>query len=788
MPIRRRTSTDRALARRKYKIYARKVKHRANGRLTTKPRTSRQRSAVKKLSTKGFYRKVSNLRSSEDIVSKLSEGTVGHPDCYIDLILEAAAEIEGAEDAREFASYYLGQEPWYTGTQAGICALAFERYMAEEHDSLFGSYVETVVNPNDETFLVIFDRKLTDSDWTKLDEKADFIDLEVLVEVGDEDSDDRMISDVTILEATPRGAQELPVKTEKPEPDSSVGSADVIESLRPRTASDYRAAMLEGGVSATALTYLYNQDIEENCLVHPSGAVVWEDPHGVLWTLAGEKWKPLEESILRLEEVRIDEMSAELLKKYAVPGKSLVLPDNQWWTIKSRDMSANTIVLKLSDYAKKDGVESAADKSMSWDAFAQKAGKSWGIAIEGKQYGPSQDKEKRNAQREKAGKRAAPGAAKAESTMGNEKARLSESIDEDELSLVVDQLDEAESATLDAEDTEVITLVRQLNALKDRAKQSPTGASDALKEQIRALHAKIKALREAAATKQDPIDEKTCATTVRIDKKTAETHRLVKHEDPRTAPTKKFTAHDAPTQRMAKKKTEGDDTVSTVIEGKEFPDGTKRTWSAGTFVKKAGEWHKVHGEHVENEKAPEGKVADHTNKVVANNTSYGSFGTLRDSYELAKDEDVAEVHDAIGQAIMKSVPKANAKVVINMLDSKAGRHLADELASHGAKPGDKASILKAIEPLVKARTKRIAKAYEETAAATKKGTFESIDAGQTFLEGNPALVAAALLEGSNHKSALARLDLYCARNELDETTATKAATVRALLEGVLPKA
>jgi hypothetical protein len=113
-----------------------------------------------------------------------------------------------------------------------------------------------------------------------------------------------------------------------------------------------------------------------------------------------------------LDEAAVEEVVTareDLLSRFAVPGKSLLMPDNQWWTIKSRDIKADKIVLELSSFAKKDGVADKPDKDMSWATFLKNAGVKWGITLAGKKYGPTQDKEDRADTRKDAGLRKAPG-------------------------------------------------------------------------------------------------------------------------------------------------------------------------------------------------------------------------------------------------------------------------------------------------------------------------------------------------------------------------------------------
>ncbi len=95
-----------------------------------------------------------------------------------------------------------------------------------------------------------------------------------------------------------------------------------------------------------------------------------------------------------------------------VNGKA-VLIDNCWWQVSNRDEKADKVALVVSKYAHADGFKNQKPKLMSLSALVSKitSGK-WGANINGKRYGPEQNKEVRDKVRQKNGLSATPGAAK----------------------------------------------------------------------------------------------------------------------------------------------------------------------------------------------------------------------------------------------------------------------------------------------------------------------------------------------------------------------------------------
>lgn len=195
--FRRRDMQSRLKSRRYNKIRRRKIKNRPNKRLTMKVRTSAQRKAVRSLQHKGFYKKIGNLHNSIDLPVSHTLEDAQVPAAYVALVTEAFM------NASDMADEYLSVEPTVVATQLGMLALAFESYMLEGNRALMAKYLETVINPGESSFLVVFDRKLTEQDEETLAEDFKFMKFEVVVEHGQKDPGTDMVSDITILEATP---------------------------------------------------------------------------------------------------------------------------------------------------------------------------------------------------------------------------------------------------------------------------------------------------------------------------------------------------------------------------------------------------------------------------------------------------------------------------------------------------------------------------------------------------------------------------------------------------------
>jgi len=109
-------------------------------------------------------------------------------------------------------------------------------------------------------------------------------------------------------------------------------------------------------------------------------------------------------------ESKIDEaeLSDETARKFLVPGKSVVI-DNVWWTIKNRDIDANKVTLRVSDWAIKDGNKPGTKDVSFTDLVAKIRKGTWGARINGKAIGKQQDQTVRAKLRAKNGLRKAPG-------------------------------------------------------------------------------------------------------------------------------------------------------------------------------------------------------------------------------------------------------------------------------------------------------------------------------------------------------------------------------------------
>lgn len=80
------------------------------------------------------------------------------------------------------------------------------------------------------------------------------------------------------------------------------------------------------------------------------------------------------------------------------------------------------------------------------------------------------------------------------------------------------------------------------------------------------------------------------------------------------------------------------------------------------------------------------------NKITTKNTVWGFFGTIQTNYSFS-DTVSARLFDATGQMLAKKL-KLPVEQIVCFLDSKYGRHFADELSFHGAADGmtDKAFV------------------------------------------------------------------------------------------------
>lgn len=71
--------------------------------------------------------------------------------------------------------------------------------------------------------------------------------------------------------------------------------------------------------------------------------------------------------------------------------------------------------------------------------------------------------------------------------------------------------------------------------------------------------------------------------------------------------------------------------------------------------------------------------------IKSTNPDWGFFGTTQRNYNFS-DEATERLFDATAQMLSKQF-KLSAPQIVSFLDSKYGRHFADELSFHGAKDG-----------------------------------------------------------------------------------------------------
>ena len=202
--IRRRSMQDRRKARK----YFRRRAARQGRRLTTGPLSPAQKAAHKRMSKlmkRGLAKKVARFHEDVTLAATTRETVLRHNPKFISLVLEAASKIEDQADARAFAEYWLKRDPTYSLTKAGAAAVMFEAVLGEKAEELYMTLVETVVEPDEETFLAIFDGPITDEQLEELAKECEeCCTPSILVRKGDISPDGDMTSDVTILECEPK--------------------------------------------------------------------------------------------------------------------------------------------------------------------------------------------------------------------------------------------------------------------------------------------------------------------------------------------------------------------------------------------------------------------------------------------------------------------------------------------------------------------------------------------------------------------------------------------------------
>jgi len=217
--VKKRSQGDRLKARRYYKQNKRRIKAIRTGKIRVRL-TMNQKKAVAARKRTGQYNRIAKLYNSADQLPATVLGEIAHSKDYINTVLEVAAAFNDKPDAREFAKFFLDRDPVYSNTKAGLHALMFENWLADEADSIYGKLIETHVSPAEESFLAIFEGKLTDEERKLVNEKAEFIKAEMLLEAGAMIPDEGEVSDVTIIEC-------FPVKGKHYEPKDDEASAPI---------------------------------------------------------------------------------------------------------------------------------------------------------------------------------------------------------------------------------------------------------------------------------------------------------------------------------------------------------------------------------------------------------------------------------------------------------------------------------------------------------------------------------------------------------------------------------
>jgi hypothetical protein len=286
-----RTRHDAAKYRRKH---ARWLKHHRKHRLTQKEKAS-----VRKRVVAGFYKKIAKLR--EDLsLPATATGTLRHPQRYIELVLEWSSNMP---DPAVFVSAFLKRPGSTTTTDAGMCAIQLEAWMIENSDELYAKFVEAVVEPEEPSFFIVFEGKLTPDDKNKLSmDPSSFVEIEFVLEAGTIDADGN-VSDVSIAVCTPLGEQQSP-DPETDEPGADEKPADQHTKIPEHSTT--------GPVSLTTeeLASRYRVDPIAESWIDQDGNILWQDPKGHLFTLAGDRWESPEATLPEAPKPTLTETEA----------------------------------------------------------------------------------------------------------------------------------------------------------------------------------------------------------------------------------------------------------------------------------------------------------------------------------------------------------------------------------------------------------------------------------------------------------------------------------------------
>ena len=147
-------------------------------------------------------------------VKEVAEGDVlRHPKAYINAVMDAAllgeAEAiarhpDSPEDIRTFIDNFLSVDPLFTSNPVGLAALQFEAWLIKNESPLYMKLVETIAEPGKPDFISVFEGAIVDSDWQKVvEDTADFVTLERIVNAGDTAAAEHERSDVTIVQGLP---------------------------------------------------------------------------------------------------------------------------------------------------------------------------------------------------------------------------------------------------------------------------------------------------------------------------------------------------------------------------------------------------------------------------------------------------------------------------------------------------------------------------------------------------------------------------------------------------------
>lgn len=258
-------------------------------------------------STKGIDAKRLREKLAELAAAEIPEATTGkHTTGYIGAIMEVAADVTSEKDrldARKFATAFVHKDAGYSRTKAGLAAVQLEAWIIENGGTLYGQFVETVLDSGDSKFLAIFQGKIADLDMERLRTgTASFVKMEAIAEAGAVNYDSAELLEFSMFDCTAVGKQPKDIQPKDATQTDQMGTVGAPqfahETILPTTREEYDRVYESGGVTKTAAVYLFGRECVSTAKVE-DGQLAFHDKNDVRWISEdGETWMPDVDSIV----------------------------------------------------------------------------------------------------------------------------------------------------------------------------------------------------------------------------------------------------------------------------------------------------------------------------------------------------------------------------------------------------------------------------------------------------------------------------------------------------------